>query len=108
MPDQVDQQSAGDDRRYRLGPQLPEPEGGLDVIAGNAPVQLQVLRLVAERVDVRAYVLAGDQHAGGPGPALARPGLMAPVQQVGVTGRLVRRVDRRPLVPRLLQVEDSQ
>src|SRR5207244_10651061 len=94
MPDEVDQQSARDDRRYRLRPQLPEPEGSLSVTSGNAAVQLQVLRLVAQRVDVRAGVLAGDQHSGRARPALP-PRVVATVQQVRVAGRLVRRMYRQ-------------
>jgi hypothetical protein len=81
-----------------------------DAVHGDAVVERESVRLVAEGVYVGAGVLAADDDPGGSG---ARPGffgsvlvLVVAVQEIGVTGLLVGGMDGHPHRARLLQVED--
>ena len=69
----------------------------------DAAVHAEVLRLVAERVDVRAGVLGHDEQRGGARARLPQPRLVAAVQLQQHAG-LVRRPHRRTGVARLLEV----
>jgi hypothetical protein len=108
VADQVDEQAAGEDDRQAIGAQLGEAEGALHPSVGrDASVQTHVLCLVAEGVDVGARVFTRDQHAGRARSPLGAAGLMPAMEKVGVTGRLVRGVDGRRLVARLLEIEQT-
>jgi hypothetical protein len=72
----------------------------------GAAEQVEILGLVAERVDVRARVLRHHDHSRGAGAGLAKPRLVTAVQRVE-EARRVRRVSRRAVVPQLLQVVDA-
>jgi hypothetical protein len=108
VADQVDQQSASDDRRDRLDPELTKAESRVDAVCWNSSVQRQVLCLVAESVDVRARVLACHQDSGRTRAPLRVVALMPAMQQVGVARRHVGGMDRGGCAPWLLQVEDAK
>jgi hypothetical protein len=107
-PRDVEQDAACEQRRDRLGAVLRVAVGALGAIDRHAAVELQIARLVAQRVDVRAAVL---HHRQDPGRSGARAVLVGPVRvavapvQAVVVPRLVRRVDRHPRKPGLLQIE---
>src|SRR5262249_42400445 len=95
--------------RHRLRAVRGESVGPLDVFYGNAFVQLEVARLMAQRVDVRAAVLHHGQHArrARPRPVFLRPirVAMAAMERVKIPG-LVRGMDRHAGEPWLLEIED--
>jgi hypothetical protein len=108
VADQVDEEAAGEDGGQAVGAQLGEAEGALHPSLGrDAPVQTHVLRLVGEGVDVGPRVFTGDQHPGRTRPPLGAAGLVPAVEKVGITGRLMRGVDWRALVARLLEIEQT-
>jgi hypothetical protein len=100
----VEQHAARDQRRDRVGAERGEALRGLHLGGDHhAAVQAEILRLVAERVDVRARVLGHHQQRRGARARLAEPRLMAAVQREQEP-RLVGRERRRALVARLLEV----
>ena len=100
----VEQDPAREQRRDRVGAELREALGGLDLrVDRDAAVQLEVLGLVAERVDVRAGVLGHHEQGRGARARLPQPRLVAAVE-LEQHARRVRRPHRRTGVARLLEV----
>jgi hypothetical protein len=100
----VEQHAARDQRRDRVGAERGEALRGLHLGGDHhAAVQAEILRLVAERVDVRARVLGHDEQPRRARARLAGPRLVAAVQ-VQQHARLVHRVRRRAGEARLLEV----
>ena len=102
----VEQDAARDDGRDRVDAQLGEAVGRLHRRVDLHPAeQLQVLRLMAERIHVRPRVLGHDEQGRRARPAL-QAGLV-PAVQMQQHARLVRGERRGARVARLLEVVDA-
>jgi hypothetical protein len=90
----------------QLGEAIGRLEPGVD---GAATVERQVLGLVRQGIDVRARMVAGDDDAGRAGARVGGGARFVPaVEEEGVAGRDVRRVNRCAVVARLLEVVDAR
>ncbi len=103
----VEQHSTGHERRHRIDAQDAESHRGLDSLVDVHPtVQREVLRLVSQRVDVRARMLWHDDDARCTGARLPRSARVVAVQEIVEAGR-VGRVGWSAGVAELLEVEDA-
>src|SRR5207245_2171505 len=84
--------------------------GPLDLIHADAAMELQIVRLVTQRIDMRSAVLHHRQHAGRPRSRTVFFGFVAvamtSMQCVEVTG-LMGGMNRHPGKARLLEVEHT-